>query len=107
MGAGGARRTAARSDPWDNGTYASSSAITDGRRVFAWFESQGMYVYDMDGKLLWSKDLGDKKMRSEFGEGSTPVLHNNRLIIVWDHQGQSFIVSLDARKRTGVMAREP
>ena len=80
----------------DNGTYASSSAITDGRRVFAWFESQGMYVYDMDGKLLWSKDLGDKKMRSEFGEGSTPVLHNNRLIIVWDHQGQSFIVSLDA-----------
>jgi outer membrane protein assembly factor BamB len=50
----------------------------------------------MDGKLLWSKDLGDKKMRSEFGEGSTPVLYNNRLIIVWDHQGQSFIVSLDA-----------
>jgi len=80
----------------DNGTYASSSAITDGRRVFAWFESQGMYVYDMDGKLLWSKDLGDKKMRSEFGEGSTPVLYNNRLVIVWDHQGQSFIVSLDA-----------
>jgi outer membrane protein assembly factor BamB len=55
-----------------------------------------MYVYDMDGKLLWSKDLGDKKMRSEFGEGSTPVLYNNRLVIVWDHQGQSFIVSLDA-----------
>jgi len=80
----------------DNGTYASSSAITDGRRVFAWFESQGMSVYDMDGKLLWSKDLGDKKMRSEFGEGSTPVLYNNRLVIVWDHQGQSFIVSLDA-----------
>jgi len=80
----------------DNGTYASSSAITDGRRVFAWFESQGMYVYDMDGTLLWSKDLGDKKMRSEFGEGSTPVLYNNRLVIVWDHQGRSFIVSLDA-----------
>jgi outer membrane protein assembly factor BamB len=80
----------------DNGTYASSSAITDGRRVYAWFESQGMYVYDMDGKLLWQKDLGDKRMRSEFGEGSTPVLYNDRLVIVWDHQGQSFIVSLDA-----------
>jgi outer membrane protein assembly factor BamB len=39
----------------DNGTWASSSAITDGKRVFAWFESQGMYVYDMDGKLLWEK----------------------------------------------------
>jgi outer membrane protein assembly factor BamB len=80
----------------ENGTYASSSAITDGQRVFAWFESQGMYVYDMDGKLLWSKDLGDKTMRNQFGEGSTPVLHGNRLVIVWDHLGQSFIVALDA-----------
>ena len=80
----------------DNGTYASSSAITDGQRVYAWFESQGMYVYDMDGTLLWSKDLGDKIMRNQFGEGSTPVLSGDRLVIVWDHQGQSFIVSLDA-----------
>ncbi len=80
----------------DNGTYASSSAITDGRRVYAWFESQGMYVYDMDGTLLWSKDLGDKSMRNQFGEGSTPALSGDRLVIVWDHQGQSFIVSLDA-----------
>jgi outer membrane protein assembly factor BamB len=94
-------RTASEAGPHeathqDNGTYASSSAITDGRRVYAWFESQGMYVYDMDGKLLWQKDLGDKQMRNQFGEGSTPVLYNNRLVIVWDHQGQSFIVALDA-----------
>jgi outer membrane protein assembly factor BamB len=80
----------------DNGTYASSSAITDGQHVFAWFESQGLYAYDVDGKLLWSKDLGDKNMRNQFGEGSTPVLYGNRLVIVWDHQGQSFIVALDA-----------
>ena len=80
----------------DNGTYASSSAITDGRRVYAWFESQGMYVYDMDGTLLWSKDLGDKTMRNQFGEGSTPVLAGDRLVIVWDHLAGSFIVALDA-----------
>jgi outer membrane protein assembly factor BamB len=80
----------------DNGTYASSSAITDGRHVFAWFESQGMFAYDMDGKLLWSKDFGHKNMRNQFGEGSTPVLYGNRLVIVWDHQGQSFIAALDA-----------
>ena len=71
----------------ENGTYASSSAITDGQRVYAWFESQGMYVYDMDGTLLWSKDLGDKTMRNQFGEGSTPVLAGDRLVIVWDHLG--------------------
>jgi outer membrane protein assembly factor BamB len=83
----------------DNGTWASSSAMTDGERVYAWFESRGMYAYDMNGKLLWQKDLGDKNMRMQFGEGSTPVLHGNRIVIVWDHQGQSFIVALD--KLTG------
>jgi len=50
------------------------------------------------GKLLWSKDLGDKKMRNQFGEGSTPVLAGDRLVIVWDQiaPGGSFVVSLDA-----------
>jgi outer membrane protein assembly factor BamB len=81
------------------GTYASSSAITDGQHVYAYFDSFGLYSYDMDGKLLWEKDLGDKKMRQEFGEGQTPVLHGNRLVVQWDHQGQSFITALD--KQTG------
>lgn len=99
------QRTAREATPYeathqDNGTWASSSAITDGERVYAWFESFGMFVYDMDGKLLWEKDLGDKRMRNEFGEGSTPVLHGDRLVIVWDHiAGPSFVVALD--KLTG------
>jgi outer membrane protein assembly factor BamB len=80
----------------DNGTWASSSAITDGKRVYAYFDSEGLYAYDMNGTLLWEKDLGDKTMRNEFGEGSTPVLYGNRLVIVWDHQGPSFVVALDA-----------
>jgi outer membrane protein assembly factor BamB len=80
----------------DNGTWASSSAITDGQRVYAFFESEGLYAYDMNGKLLWNNDLGDKKMRNEFGEGSTPVLYGNRIVVVWDHQGPSFVVALDA-----------
>ena len=53
----------------------------------------------MNGKLVWQKDLGDKRMRNEFGEGSTPALHGRYLIVVWDHQGESFVVALD--KRTG------
>ena len=83
----------------DNGTWASSSAVTDGEHVIASFESQGIYAYDMSGKPVWQKDLGDKRMRNEFGEGSTPALHGRFLVIVWDHQGESFIVALD--KRTG------
>jgi len=84
----------------DNGTWASSSAITDGQHVFAYFESRGLYAYDMSGKLVWQADFGDKKMRNQFGEGSTPVLHGNTLIVVWDHLNQpSYVIALD--KRTG------
>jgi outer membrane protein assembly factor BamB len=83
----------------DNGTWASSSALTDGEHIIAPFESQGIYAYDMNGKLVWQKDLGDKYMRNTFGEGSTPALHKDRLFYVWDHQRESFIVALN--KRTG------
>jgi outer membrane protein assembly factor BamB len=79
------------------GTYASSSAMTDGTHVYAFFDSFGLYAYDMDGKLLWEKDLGLKRMRQEFGEGQTPVLYGNRIVVQWDHQGPSFIAALDAQ----------
>jgi outer membrane protein assembly factor BamB len=81
------------------GTYASSSAVTDGQVLIASFESRGIYAYDLAGKKLWEVDLGDKTMRNEFGEGSTPALHGDTVVIVWDHQGESFIVALD--KTTG------
>jgi outer membrane protein assembly factor BamB len=81
----------------ENGTWASSSAITNGEIVIASFESRGLYAYDMKGTPLWQTDLGDKAMRNHFGEGSTPVLSGNTLIVVWDHTGESFITALDAR----------
>ena len=84
----------------ENGTWASSSAITDGKHVIAYFESRGLYVYDMDGKLVWQTDFGDKYMRNQFGEGSTPVLFGNYLVVVWDHLDKpSYVIALD--KNTG------
>ncbi len=83
----------------ENGTWASSSAIVDGEHVIASFESRGYYAFDLNGKEIWHTDLGDKRMRNTFGEGSTPALHENTLVIVWDHQGESMVVALD--KRTG------
>jgi len=83
----------------ENGTWASSSAIVDGEHVIASFESRGYYAFDLSGNPVWQTDLGDKRMRSQFGEGSTPALHGNTLVIVWDHQGESVVVALD--KRTG------
>jgi outer membrane protein assembly factor BamB len=79
------------------GTWASSSAVTDGEVLIASFESRGIYAYDLAGKKLWEVDLGDKQMRNEFGEGTTPALYRNHVIVVWDHQGESFIVALDRR----------
>src|SRR5262245_7463126 len=84
----------------DNGTWASASAATDGEHIIASFDSRGFFAYDMNGTLVWQKDLGDKLMRMQFGEGSTPALFGNRLVVVWDQQGgQSFVAAFD--KRTG------
>ena len=81
-----------------NGTYASGSAVTDGERLFAFFGSWGLYAYDMDGNLDWEVDLGTRLMRNAFGEGTTPALHGDTLVVTWDHLGgQSFIVALDTR----------
>ena len=78
-----ARKSRTKPRTSDNGTWASSSAITDGQHVFAYFESRGLYAYDMNGKLIWHTDFGDKKMRNQFGEGSTPVLTATR----WSSSG--------------------
>jgi outer membrane protein assembly factor BamB len=83
---------------FENGTWASSSPVTDGERVYAYFESFGLYAFDMNGTLLWETDFGDKRMRNEFGEGSTPALYGNTLVVVWDHLGgDSFVIAVDAR----------
>ena len=91
------RQEQPRAPSQKDGTWASSSAITDGRRVFAFFDSSGLYAYDMQGTQLWEKRFGEKKIFAEVGEsGSTPVLYGDRLVVVWDHQGASFIVALNA-----------
>jgi hypothetical protein len=89
------------------GTMASASAVTDGEHVIASFESRGIFAYDMNGKPAWQIDLGDKRMRNEFGEGSTPALYKDRLFVVWDHLGQSFITALDKRTGQGGLADRP
>ncbi len=80
-------------------TWASASPVTDGEHVYVYFGSFGLYCLDMKGNLVWEKDLGDMSVRLKFGEGSSPLLYGNKIVIIWDHQGDSFIVALD--KRTG------
>ena len=80
-------------------TFASASALTDGEQVFAFFGSRGLYAYDMNGKLQWSKDFGDQSTRNNFGEGSSPAVHKDTIVVNWDHEGEDFVVALN--KKTG------
>lgn len=82
-----------------DGTYASNSPVTDGEFIYAYFGSRGLYCVDMDGNVKWETDVGTMYKRNTFGEGSSPVLYENTLVIVQDHERDSFITALD--KRTG------
>jgi outer membrane protein assembly factor BamB len=80
--------------------FASASPVTDGEHVLAYFGSRGLYCYDMQGDLKWSKDFGDMRTRNSFGEGASPAIHGDVVIVNWDHEGEDdFIVALD--KATG------
>jgi len=83
-----------------NNTFASASPITDGEVVLAFFGSRGLHCYDLDGNLKWSKQLGRMQTRMGFGEGASPALHGNTIVVNWDDETDNdFIVALD--KRTG------
>lgn len=81
----------------ENGTWASGSPVTDGTYLYAYFGSRGLYCYDLEGRLVWQRDFGNKQMRREFGEGTSPALSGDTIVIVWDHLGDSFVIALDAR----------
>jgi outer membrane protein assembly factor BamB len=80
--------------------FASASPCTDGEHVYAHFGSRGLYCYTMTGDLVWKRDdLGRMMTRNGFGEGSSPTIAGELLIVPWDHEGPSYLAALD--KRTG------
>jgi outer membrane protein assembly factor BamB len=81
------------------GSLASNSPVTDGNYLYAFFGSFGLYCLDADGRLVWTADFGPMQSLHGHGEGSSPVLHGETLVVNWDHEGQSFVAALD--KRTG------
>lgn len=78
-------------------TWASGSPVTDGKHLYAYFGSWGLYCLDMKGNLKWKKKLGKMRTRNAFGEGSSPFLFGDKIIILWDHEGDSFIFALDKK----------
>ncbi len=78
-----------------DGSWASQSCVTDGEYLIASFGSFGIYCLDLKGNLIWEKDLGDMSIRASFGEGSSPALYNDYLIINWDHEKDSCVYVLN------------
>jgi outer membrane protein assembly factor BamB len=82
-------------------TYANATPATDGRRVVAFFGSQGLYAFDMDGRLLWKKDLGVLNTGAydlpeyEWGTASSPIIYKNLVIVQCDTQNESFVLAAD------------
>jgi outer membrane protein assembly factor BamB len=95
------QRTAAEQVPHEGHhpthSYAAGSPTTDGRRLYVSFGSRGTYCYDLEGKLLWQRDLGRLNTRLGWGEAVTPVIHGDSLLLNWDQEVDSALVCLDAR----------
>jgi outer membrane protein assembly factor BamB len=84
-------------------SQASPSPVTDGKVVVAYFGSEGLYAYSVEGKLLWKKDLGLQNAGwffdpdSEWGAASSPVIYKNSVIVQCDRQKDSFIAAFDLK----------
>lgn len=78
-------------------SLASASPIVGNGRVYAMFGSQGLYCLDLHGALLWEQDFGQMHSKHGHGEGASPVLGHDTLVVNWDHEEQSFLVALRAQ----------
>jgi outer membrane protein assembly factor BamB len=96
-------KTAAEAVPHEGhqetGSFAAYSPVTDGKHVWTSFGSHGLYCYDMDGNLKWSKPLVLMKIKMAFGEGGSPCLAGDAIVVVCDHEAGSVIFAFN--KETG------
>ena len=77
-------------------TFASSTPVTDGERVYAYFGNVGVFALDMAGEVVWERRFDPAVTRLGWGPAASPVLHDDTLFIVNDNDDQSFVVALDA-----------
>jgi outer membrane protein assembly factor BamB len=84
-------------------TYANSTPATDGRYVVAFFGSQGLYAYDLKGRLIWKQNLGRLNAGAydvpdyEWGNASSPIIYSDLVIVQCDQQKGSFLIALDIK----------
>lgn len=80
-------------------SYANATPVTDGERVYAYFGNIGLFCYTLDGEPVWQQRWGSFPIRGGWGQGISPVLHQDRIYLLNDNEQQSFLLALD--KHTG------
>jgi outer membrane protein assembly factor BamB len=80
-------------------SYTSETPVTDGHAIYVYVAFQGLYAFDFDGNQLWATPLPSHQVYLDFGAGSSPALHGDKLFILNDNEEQSFIAAYD--KNTG------
>jgi len=78
-------------------SYAAASPFTDGKFLYVSFGSRGIFCFDLGGKLQWKTELGLMQTRLGWGEGISPVVHGDTLLMNWDQEAGSFIAALDVK----------
>ena len=78
-------------------SFASETPITDGERVYAYIGNVGLFTFDMDGDLLWTRKWPPVKTRYGWGTAASPYLHDGRLYLINDNDEQSFLEAIDIR----------
>ena len=85
------------------GTHCSSTPATDGKHIIAIFGSEGLFCFDMDGKLLWKRDLGPMDSAfyvvpsAQWGFASSPVIHEGKAVVLCDVLTNSFLAVFDLK----------
>jgi len=85
-------------------TYAPFSPVTDGERLWAGFGSRGLFCLSFDGEILWEASIIEMRKQGKFGEGGSPVLAGDSIIVLADQEGPSKLYAFD--KNTGAIRWE-
>jgi outer membrane protein assembly factor BamB len=73
--------------------YCPSTPVSDGQRVITWHDSAGLFCYDLDGKELWKRELGE--FNHMWGYGSSPVIYRDRVLLNCGPGVRVFMTALD------------
>jgi outer membrane protein assembly factor BamB len=85
-------------DVHEKHNLATPTPVTDGKRVYSWFGNGQIVVLDMEGRLVWTRNLGVEigPFKTLWGHGSSPVLFDDLLILLCDHLSDAYLLAVDA-----------